>query len=279
MKTIQQVVPDRRKINITDSRYEITTEMDLSEKNIQSRSTIAYDLDVKYIGGGLFKQWSKSNLRINGKSTYGKMDEVYLKVSEPVNNLDFFYKNGAITELMNYKAILKEWETTKQNLQSEFYGEVINEVVSEVTKNYNDLELLKRMLSRDLVLQNLYSSTELNDALIYFNSSQEKRTYLGILDDIPLTFVEDKTLSHLDTEFKLKTESHFSLDETIQHKLVRYFQSRVDDFEINAFHASIKSKILFDQRSLWITNAQLEYDVSVDNSDYKKTITLTIKRK
>ena len=88
------MLPKRKKINIAEASYSINSMVELQEEKKTTKSILSYDLDLTYIGGGLFKKWDKSNFRINGKRTFSKMDEVYLKVSEPVNKLHFFYENG-----------------------------------------------------------------------------------------------------------------------------------------------------------------------------------------
>lgn len=278
MKTLEQIIPKRRKINIAETQYEITSMVDVRDDIIKSKSELTYDLDLTYIGGGGFKKWNKSNFRINGKSALNKIDEAYLKVSEPLNELDFYFEKGKITKLRNHKSILEKWEVVKDNLIEEFYGEVINNLIEKTAENYDDLDLLMEILSRDLILQHLYSSTDIDDSMIYLNSSKVKRKYLGIVSDIPLRYLECRTLSSTENQLKINTEGQLRLDEKDHPRLTNYFQTIVPDFEINNLKSTIKGEILIDPEDLWINTATIKHELAVENTNYKKTIALTIKR-
>lgn len=279
MKTLEQILPEHKTRKVIETAYEITTEMDMHDDQITSRSSLRYDLDLRYIGGGLFTNWEKSNFYINGKKSFTKVDEIYLKVAKPLNKLDFYYKNGMISEVKNYKGILKEWKVVRELINLEFYGEVVRELLNRTEDNYNDEERLCKLLSRDLVLQHLYTSTELNNDLIYTQSSKNKRKFLGVLDEIPVTYYEERTLSQIGDQLRIKTKGQQKVQPGMNDSLEKYFKYKVENFKPENLKSSIEADYIVDPDSLWINEAVVVHDVKVLDSNYKKNITLTIKRK
>lgn len=279
MKTLEQIFPEHRTRKVIETAYEITTEMDVHDEQITSRSSLKYDLDLRYIGGGMFTNWEKSNFYINGKKSFTKVDEIYLKVSKPVNKIDFYYKNGMIAKVKNYKDILKEWELAKEQINLEFYGEVVRELLTRTGENYNDEQRLCQLLSRDLVLQHLYTSTELKDDLIYTQNSKNKRKFLGVLDEIPLTYYEEQTLSKIGDQLRIKTKGQQRVQQGMNESLEKYFKFKVENFKPENLQSIIDADYIVDPDSLWINEAVIVHDVKVLDSNYHKNITLTIKRK
>ncbi len=279
MKTLEQILPQRRTRNVIETSYEITSDMDVHDNQLTSKSSFKYDLDIQYIGGGVFTNWEKSNFYINGKKSFNKMDEIYLKVSKPVNKLHFYYNKGIISEVKNYKEILKEWELAKEVVNTEFYGEVVSGLLTLTERNYNDEERLRELLSRDLVLQHLYSSTELNDELIYTKKSKNKRKFLGVYDEVPLTYYEERSLSNIGDQLRIKVKGKQRVQEGMNDSLEKYFRYKVTDFKPENLNSTLEGDYIIDPESLWINEAVVIHDVKVRGTNYHKNITLTIKRK
>lgn len=279
MKTLEKIVPKRRTRNVIETTFEITTEVDIRDNQFRSKSSLSYDLSVRYIGGGIFTNWEKSNFRINGKPSFIKMDEIYLTVSQPVNKLHFHYKNGMISEVKNHKDILDEWELAKEQVINEFYGEILNELIERSAENYNDEERLCELLSRDLVLQHLYTSSEIDDELIYTNTSKSKRKFLGVFDEIPVTYYEERSLSNIGDQLRIKTLGKQKIETGMNPVLEKYFEAKIENFSVENLESTLKADYIIDPDSLWINEAVVEHDVKVIGSDYQKNITLTFKRK
>jgi len=279
MKTLEKIAPKRRTINVIETSYEITSEVEVSDDHLNSMSSFSYDLSLRYIGGGVFTNWEKSNFKINGKKSFTKIDEIYLTTSKPVNKLHFFFDKGRITEVKNHKEILEEWELCKEQVISEFYGEVLNTIIDVTDRNYNDEKRLCSLLSRDLVLQHLYTSTDLNDELIYMNSSTNKRTFLGVFDQLPATYNEKQELSEIGKQLRIKTFGKQKVNGEVSTELNKYFKSKVENFDIANLQSTIKGDYIFDPESLWMNEAVAVHDVEVVNSNYRKIITLRINRK
>lgn len=279
MKTLEEILPKRKTRNVIETAYQITSELDVHDDQITSRSSLQYDLDVQYIGGGVFTNWEKSNFYINGKKSFNKVDEIYLKVSQPVNKLHFYYKNGMITEVKNYKEILKEWEVVKDNVNLEFYGEVVGQLIARTDKNYQNEERLHQLLSRDLVLQHLYTSTELDDELIYTRTSKNKRKFIGVLDEIPVTYYEERNLSKIGNQLRIKTVGQTRFQPGSNEALEKYFNYKVENFKQENLVSTIEADYIIDPDSLWINEAVVVHDTRVIDSHYHKNNTLTIKRK
>ncbi len=279
MKTLEKIVPKRRTRNVIETTFEIITEVDVRDNQFRSKSSLSYDLSVRYIGGGVFTNWEKSNFLINGKPSFTKMDEIYLTVSQPVNKLHFHYKNGMITEVTNHKDILDEWELAKELVINEFYGEVLNELIERSAENYNDEERLCELLSRDLVLQHLYTSSEIDDELIYTNTSKNKRKFLGVFDEIPATYYEERSLLSIGDQLRIKTLGKQKIETGMNPVLEKYFEAKIENFSVENLESTLKADYIIDPDSLWINEAVVEHDVKVIGSDYQKNITLTFKRK
>lgn len=279
MKTLEEILPKRKTRNVIETAYQITSELDVHDDQITSRSSLQYDLDVQYIGGGVFTNWEKSNFYINGKKSFNKVDEIYLKVSQPVNKLHFYYKNGMINEVKNYKEILKEWEVVKDNVNLEFYGEVVGQLIARTDKNYQNEERLHQLLSRDLVLQHLYTSTELDDELIYTRTSKNKRKFIGVLDEIPVTYYEERNLSKIGNQLRIKTVGQTRFQPGSNETLEKYFNYKVENFKQENLVSTIEADYIIDPDSLWINEAVVVHDTRVIDSHYHKNNTLTIKRK
>lgn len=279
MKTLEKIIPKRRSQNVIETTYEITSEVDIQDNQLSSKSSLSYDLSIRYIGGGIFTNWEKSNFLINGKRSFTKIDEIYLTVAQPVNKIHFYYKDGMIAEVKNHKEILEDWEEAKEQLINEFYGEVVNELIERTATNYNDEERLCKLLSRDLVLQHLYTSSEIDDALIYTNLSRTKRKFLGVFDEIPVTYYEERNLSSIGDQLRIKSLGRQKIDSGTTEALEKYFERKVENFSIDNLDSSLKSDYIIDPESLWINEAVVEHDVKVIDSDYQKNMTLTVKRK
>lgn len=279
MKILEKIVPKRRTRNVIETTFEITSEVDVRDDQFRSKSSLSYDLSIRYIGGGIFTNWEKSNFQINGKRSFTKIDEIYLTVSQPVNKLHFYYKNGLINEIKNHKEILEEWEVAKEQVINEFYGEVLNELIERSAENYNDEERLCELLSRDLVLQHLYTSSEIDDELIYTNSSKSKRKFLGVFDKIPVTYYENRSLSNIGDQLRIKSTGKQKVETGSNPVLEKYFERKIENFSVENLESTLKADYIIDPDSLWINDAVVEHDVKVVGSDYQKNITLTFKRK
>ena len=279
MKTLEKIIPKRKTRNVIETSYEIISEVDVRDDELNSDTSLSYDLAIRYIGGGIFTNWEKSNFQINGSKSFTKIDEIYLKVSNPVNALHFYYKKGLISEIKNYKEILEKWEVSKKQVINEFYGEVLNVIVEKTDQNYNDEERLCQLLSRDLVLQHLYTGTELDDELIYTSSSKSKRRFLGVFDEIPVTYYETRTLSNIGDQLRIKGEGKQKFSEQLNPLLEEYFKRKIEHFKVENLQSTLKTDYIIDPDSLWVNEAVVTHDIQVLDSNYQKKITLRIKRK
>ena len=164
-----------------------------------------------------------------------------------------------------------------QNL--EFYGEVVGQLIARTDKNYQNEERLHQLLSRDLVLQHLYTSTELDDELIYTRTSKNKRKFIGVLDEIPVTYYEERNLSKIGNQLRIKTVGQTRFQPGSNEALEKYFNYKVENFKQENLVSTIEADYIIDPDSLWINEAVVVHDTRVIDSHYHKNNTLTIKRK
>ncbi|MBL4745946.1 MAG: hypothetical protein JKY08_06235 [Flavobacteriaceae bacterium] len=269
--------PPIRILDAIRIKYLVSVQTKITGLSKEQHNTITYELEIDYTGDGFFDRWEKSNFSINGGKVFGKMDELYLKASKPIENLVFKYKKGKIDELYNYTEILKKWELAKSCILDEFQGEIVDALIVNTDENMYDKELLTTIVSNNLILQGIMKST-LNDPLIYYGTSIDKTMYSGLMGAISLLFSQKKSLGLKGNKLELKTSAVLQIEQK-EHVAMAFYLKKINpDFSMEKLHATIESTALLDYKTIWIDTSKTMYTLWVEDSKYKKEITIILKK-
>ncbi|WP_271784929.1 hypothetical protein [Aquimarina algiphila] len=270
--------PPRQKPTLSEAKYGIDIHQKVTGLSKTLHSTISYNLDIETNSRHSFSTWKKSNIRINDSVDTLKMDSVYLKVAEPLNDLNFGLDNNRkIKEIYNHRAILKNWKNQRSSILKQYKGDVVELLVKKMTDKLSDYDTLKKSVSRDLVLQHITGNT-LNDHLIYYGSHKDNVQYSGLIDPVSLPFKRTSTLGLKNDKLHLQSKAELNIEKIDTQKVAHYFKNKVEDFDTQNLKATIISDLQLDYNSIWIEDAHITHTVWVTHSNYKKEITLAIKK-
>lgn len=270
--------PPRLRPTSTEAEYVVDVQQKITGVSKKTSSTISYNLSIAQDNQYSFSTWQKSNLRINNATETQKMDGVYLKVAQPLHDLNFrLDTNRKIKEIYNYNTLLRSWKNQRSSILKQYKGEVVALLVQKMTDRLEDYEALKKMISRDLVLQHI-TGNALNDHLIHYGSYKDNVQYSGLIEYVSLPFTRVSTLGLKGDKLHLTSKAELNAKNMEAKSIIRYFKDKIEDFDIQNLKATINSDLQLDYNSIWIEDAQITHSVWVVQGDYNKEITLTLKK-
>lgn len=261
----RQPVSDTRTYNVT-----LQTKITGIEKPVNS--TIAYTLEITY--SDHFFTFKKTNVIVDGNPIPSKINELYLRATEPLNTVEFrCTEQGMVKDFYKYSKLVKQWEHTKNLVKEEFTGASVDQVIGLLDKTYNNKQTILGRLSTNIVLQTFYRSF-LNDYLIYYGKNNTTFTNTGILDNLLLPFKELKTLGLKDEQLYLQTQASLNKEKGDKLQLETHFKNKVKDFSIDDLEINLQDRTLLNYDSVWINQSTATQTIQAGN--YKKEIVLTL---
>ncbi|WP_438711309.1 hypothetical protein ACSTS3_22660 [Aquimarina muelleri] len=234
-------------------------------------TVLTYDVTLEYAKN--YFAWKKSNIKINTQKVPEKISELYQKATSPLNTLEFQCTQGKINTVYDYEKLLESWEQTKEEIQQQFIGNPVPQIIEQLDQNYHNIKTLEKQLNHDPVLEIFYRSF-LSDHLLYYGQSTTTFKSATVLKNTQLPFKAEKTLSMLEDQLRLQTQATLYKKETETALLQRHFANKVDSFTIDAVAITIEEDTVLNYKTVWIEQTKSIQTVTIGN--YKKEIILTL---
>lgn len=266
--------PGRQPISGTNT-YSVVLSTVIAGVDPPVESTVAYTLEISYCNH--FFKFSKTNVVIDGNPVPNKINELYLKSTEPLNTIEFKCReNGSVKDIYGHRKIMKEWAQKKKQIAQEFTGDSVNQLLNQMNLIYSNKEALIHRFSANLVLQTFYRSF-LNNYLVYYGQDETQFTSAGILGGHSLPFKGVKKLGLKDEQLYLQTNVELDKENINVEMLKQHFRNKtaafcLDDLKINQQYSS-----LLDYKSVWIRKSSVTQTTEL--GDYRKKIVLTLANK
>ncbi len=252
--------------------YLISIKTSLSGASTHTTSNMVYNLGITYDDHTF--TFSKKNIVVDGKVIPSKMNELYLKSAAPLQTIDFRCdKQGTIIDIYKYRNLLKAWQQTRREIQQQFTGPPVAQLIAQTDECYNEKKHLIERLNGNMVLQSFYRSF-INDYLIYYGQTNTVFTNIGILSRMPLPYSGKKTLGLKDNQLFVNTKAYLNKEKVNTSELESYFKNKVENVAIENLDITIEDRTFLDYDSLWINQSTVTKTVQLDN--YKKEVILTI---
>ncbi len=236
------------------------------------KSTVEYALEINY--GNHFFTFSKTHIVIDGSPVPNKINELYLKVAEPLNNIEFRCKeNGMVKDLYKHRKLLSLWKQKKKQITKEFTGDYVDQLLQQLDMVYSDKDTLKHRFSANLVLQTFYRSF-LNNYLVYYGQNETEFTSAGILGGHSLPFKGVKKLGLEGEQLYLHADVELDKEKVNGEVLNNHFKNRVATFRLEDLNMNQKYESFLDYESAWIKKSHVIQTTELGN--YRKKVVLTL---
>jgi hypothetical protein len=264
--------PPKRQPIFGKKTYAVNIQTTITGTEKPVNSTVAYTLEIEYSSHDF--TFKKANVIVDGNPIPTKINDLYLKTAQPLNNIQFrCTEQGNIKELYKHEQLLKTWEQTKRQVAQQFTGEPVTHVIAQLDKTYNNKHILIQRLNTNIVLQTFYR-TFISDYLIYYGQTNTAYTNTGILSNIPLHFAGIKTLGLKDEQLYVQSDASLNKDKANTEQLEAYFKNKIEDFKITDLEISNQDRTLLDYDSVWINQSTVSQTVQAKN--YKKEVILSL---